>query len=172
MTLGFRPYTEQDYEAVMALELRPLEIREGWAVSGMNYLTTLALSISLSEPQDLWVSTVGGEVSGIFGITIFEEGEMGVPWFVSNSKTFATRTNQKLFLRYSRDIIEWMEFRCAYMINVISLKNTKSIRWLRWLGFEIDESQAFTYDRDPELKFVFMRRDHGKGGETGCRKSQ
>lgn len=171
MTLGFRAYTEQDYEAVMALELRPIELREGWAISGMDYRDTLALSISLSQPQDLWVSTVGGEVSGIFGITLFEEGEMGVPWFVSNTKTFATRTNQKLFLRYSRDFIEWMEYRCTYMVNVISTENTKSIRWLRWLGFEIDTTNTFSYDHDPALQFCYMKREHGKGGHTECRRS-
>jgi hypothetical protein len=30
------------------------------------------------------------------------------------------------------------------------------VRWLRWLGFTVDETNQHTFDRDPELHFVWF----------------
>ena len=165
MTLEFRAYTDEDYNEVMALELRPIELREGWAATGMDPMVILALSLSLSNPENRWVVTYRERICGVFGMTLFEEGEMGVPWFVSNEIPFASYANRGIFLRSSRDLTRLMQSRCQYMTNIVSLENTKSIKWLRWLGFTIDETNTFKFDRDPSLHFCYLWLDCGKGGE-------
>ena len=149
----------------MALELRPIEMREGRALTGQNPMDVLALSLSRPSPCYLWVVTYWDKICGVFGLTLFEEG-LGVPWFVSNEVPFSDYASRGLFLRKSRDLVSFMKSRCTHMINYVSLENTKAVRWLRWLGFTIDENETYTFDRDPDLRFCHVRMGCGKGGET------
>jgi hypothetical protein len=168
----FRAYTDEDMADVLALELHPIEIREGWASTGVDPTELLALSLSLSSPENRWVVTLGDRICGVFGLTLFEDGKMGVPWFVANKIHIASHADRGIFLRTSREVVDLMTSRCEYMMNVVSLENTKSLKWLRWLGFKYDPTQTFTFDRDPSLHFVLVRKDFGKGGEKEWQQPQ
>jgi len=164
MKLEYREYEAQDFEDVMALELRPIELREGWAVSGVDPMDCLALSIYRS--RYLWVVTMDGKICGVFGLTMqmMDGVILGTPWFVSNEEPFSTFKSRGLFLRLSKQIVLFMQSCCDQLTNIVSLENKEAVRWLRWLGFTLDENYQLTSDRDPELHFVLVRWS-GKGGE-------
>jgi len=162
--LEYREFTKDDFEAVMALDLRAIELREARAFTGADPEEVLALSIANS--CFLWVATYESKICGVFGLTIqeFEGGILGTPWFVSNEVPFSTRKSRGLFLRTSKQIVLLMQGICDQLTNIVSLENKEAVRWLRWLGFTLDESNQMTFDRDPDLHFVLVRWV-GKGGE-------
>jgi hypothetical protein len=154
--LEYREFVKEDFEDVMALDLRPIELREGLASTGEEPMERLALSISLS--RYLWVITYKEKICGIFGFAINKEEEIvyGTPWMLSNDLPFASYSNRGLFLRTSKHIVMFMRSKVDMLMNIISLENKESVRWLRWLGFSLDENTSFTFDRDPELHFVWF----------------
>jgi hypothetical protein len=165
MNLEYREFTKEDFEDVMALDLREIELREGWAFTGEEPMECLALSLARS--RYLWVVTIDDKICGVFGLTIqeYEGGILGTPWFVSNEAPFSTFALRGLFLRTSKQIVLFMQSCCDQLTNIVSLENKEAVRWLRWLGFTLDESNQMTFDRDPELHFVLVRWVRGKGGE-------
>jgi len=155
--LAYREFVKEDFEDVMALDIRPIELREGQASTGEEPLELLALSISRS--RYLWVITYMEKICGVFGLHIFEENgvKYGSPWMLSNDLPFASYSNQGLFLRTSKQLVQFMKSKVDLLMNIVSLENKESCRWLRWLGFTFVESQSFTFDRDPGLHFVWFR---------------
>jgi len=155
--LAYREFVKEDFEDVMALDIRPIELREGQASTGEEPLELLALSISRS--RYLWVITYMEKICGVFGLHIFEENgvKYGSPWMLSNDLPFASYSNQGLFLRTSKQLVQFMKSKVDLLMNIVSLENKESCRWLRWLGFTFIESQSFTFDRDPGLHFVWFR---------------
>jgi len=154
--LEYREFVKEDFEDVMALDLRPIELREGWASTGEEPMERLALSLSLS--RYLWVITYREKICGVFGLAVnTEEGVVyGTPWMLSNALPFAPYSHRGLFLRTSKQIVMLMRSKVDLLMNIVSLENTESVRWLRWLGFTVDETTQHTFDRDPELRFVWF----------------
>jgi hypothetical protein len=153
--LTYREFVPSDFEEVMALDLRPIEVREGRASTGEEPLELLALSLARS--CYLWVATINEKICGFFGLAVYtEEGvTYGTPWFLSNDLPFAVHSNRGLFLKSSKRIVLFMKSKVDVLMNIVSLENVHSVRWLRWLGFQIDD-KPFTFDRDPELHFVWF----------------
>lgn len=61
---------------------------------------------------------------------------MGVPWMVATSlldKRAAT------FLRHCRGPVMAMLGDYDTLINHVDARNTKAIKWLKWLGFKVEE---------------------------------
>jgi hypothetical protein len=158
-TLEYREFLPSDFEAVMALELRPIELREGWAAHGLHHEEALALTLASS--QYIWVMTYNEKVCGVFGLAT--HGALGIPWLLSNELPFILSKNRGLFLRTSRQIVMLMQSRVDKLMNIVSLENQESVRWLRWLGFTVDTNNPFTFDRDPDLHFVVFEM-RGRGG--------
>jgi len=155
--LAYREFLDTDLTDVMALAIRQIELREGWASTGKDPAELLALSISRS--RSLWVITYKEKIRGVFGLAVGTEGDVtyGTPWFLSNDLPFASYMNRGLFLRTSKQLVRFMKSKVDLLMNIISLENKESCRWLRWLGFTFIESQSFTFDRDPGLHFVWFR---------------
>lgn len=61
---------------------------------------------------------------------------IGVPWLLSSSYALEHRRE---FLRLSPSVVAEMLNICPTLVNHVHCKNKLSIRWLRWLGFTIDE---------------------------------
>lgn len=161
-TLEYREFTAADFDEVVDLQLREIEVREGRASLGMESLEALSLSISTS--RHLWVITYKGKICGVFGLAI--QGETGIPWLLSNEVPFSLQSNRGLFLRESRKVVEYMKTKCDLLTNSVSIENHESIRWLRWLGFTVDDKNLFTFERDPTL--LFARFTMRTGGLQAC----
>lgn len=159
--LEYRELRKDDFEAVMALELRPIEIREGQAAHGAEADELLAASIACSRYA--WVITYRGKVCGVFGLALrhdpLEDVTIGVPWLLSTESTFSV--HRGLFLRTSKDVVDFMRSKCDLLTNFVSEENVPSIRWLRWLGFTISPDRIY-FENDLTFPFVRFTME-GKG---------
>jgi hypothetical protein len=97
--------------------------------------TVAPLLRSLAVSEEAWVAVgESGEVFGIYGVANVEG--MGSPWMVATPEVY----------RYSKELVrdgrEWIKTilpRYPMLFNFVHAENTKSIAWLRKLGFTIGE---------------------------------
>lgn len=77
-----------------------------------------------------------GELLFIFGLCKESKMNLGVPWFLT-SKNFKPPID---FIRSSPKVISDMfPEDVKVLVNYIHKDNTKSIKWLAWLGFKFTE---------------------------------
>lgn len=77
-----------------------------------------------------------GKLLFIFGLCKEKETNMGIPWFLT-SKDFKPPID---FIRKSPEVINDMfTDGIKVLVNYIHKDNTKSIKWLTWLGFQFTE---------------------------------
>jgi hypothetical protein len=62
----------------------------------------------------------------------------GVPWLLSAEQALKYK---RQFLKLSPPIIEEMLDICPKLVNYVHADNKLSIRWLKWLGFTIEDPE-------------------------------
>lgn len=144
----FNPAT--DLDAVLSLELRQADLDELAASTG--YSSRKAILLSLAASVEAWVVVYKGKIEAVFGVSELvspTEGLLYVPWFVS------TDTFGEWAFRFARESVgivrRWLD-EYGYLVNFVDSRNKASIRWLRWLGFTVDESVGYIL-RDPNVPF-------------------
>lgn len=63
--------------------------------------------------------------------------ERGVVWMLGANKAMKYRRD---FLLQTKPIIDEMLVICSYLYNMVYIKNTRSIQWLKRLGFTVDNA--------------------------------
>ena len=125
-----RPATVADCRALFPL-LRECDRREIELATGDS--TVQVLLDSLESSEEAWVG-IGdqGELLGIYGVARI--GDMGGPWMLATPDVY----------RYSKELVrdgrEWVKGilpRYSMLFNFVHEDNTRSIAWLRKLGFTI-----------------------------------
>jgi hypothetical protein len=146
MRAYYRPFVLEDFISVMDLDLRQADTEEIEAASGFSWKVALQLSVQYS--QHCWVVIYNNKIEAVFGVAE-ETPEIGVPWFVATNKfsQFSYRV-----ARQSKEVIQQMLKLYPTLRNYVSAKNFESVRWLKWLGFEL--SKDYTYLRDPVVPFI------------------
>ena len=132
--LEFKPVTEYDIEHV-ADNMRKADAVEVWASNRLTPLEALQRSVSLSDLA--CCVHVNGEPQVIFGLVkcgILSRN--GVPWMLGTEHALKYRRE---FLKQTPAVIEEMLSVCDYLSNYVHVENRESIRWLKWLGFEIED---------------------------------
>lgn len=127
-------YDESFKDRVLELDIGELEVRELIALGGSP---KEMLEDSLNVSKHTWVGFEEGKVVAVGGLSLHptEEG-IGIPWLLSTD----TFTRQHLFTINSlaTSLIEhsFNTLGLYLLTNQVSLDNTPSIKWLRYLGFE------------------------------------
>lgn len=93
---------------------------------------------------------VDGKVVAIFGDSRHDDVH-GLPWMMS---TTLISTYRRQFLAACPGVIRDMCSRYQVLINMVDVRNTLAIRWLKWLGFQF--LPAVPYGVDGELFYPFM----------------
>jgi hypothetical protein len=113
------------------IKLRRGDARE-IAVLGL----TMPEAFDVSTRRALWTHTylIDGEIGAIVGLSINNLlSGWASPWLVTGEPV---NRHRKEFLRLTREGVERMKaFR--RLQNWVHAEYTETIRWLRWLGFEI-----------------------------------
>ena len=117
--------------------IRDEDAEEIKALNGSTVSDVMNKIDNLEDNSQVWV--VNGNVVCMFGITPLENNERtGVIWLLATSdfhkytKRFAVRC-KKIF---KKTMIGY-----DYVFNYIYSKNLKSIEWLKWLGFNVQDAQ-------------------------------
>lgn len=117
---------------ILSPQLRPTDIRELEAASGLPVAEELRRSVSTSKQA--WVATDGEKILAMFGVSTFHDASPthGVIWFVAST---AIESHRKTLVRYSRHWLESLAHEYECVLNFVDARNQVSLRWLEWLGF-------------------------------------
>lgn len=140
---------KKHYDAVLSLQFREADVAEVLASTGLTPRESLELSLTDKDEAYVMLNSAK-EVFGAFGVgaalPIF-----GTPWMLATDEILK---HQKTLLRLSRKkVAEWVE-QYGFLVNFVDSRNTASIKWLEWLGFEVDCHKAYCHD--PEVPFYMF----------------
>lgn len=132
----FRPWREEDLE--VAERLKPADVAEIHAASGMEPVQAVAISVNASD----WCESieVAGKVEAVWGLSGVGEG-LGVPWMLSTRVLVA---DKRQLVEQGRRIIADCLGRHPRLMQWVDLRNRESRNWLRRLGFK-ETQLAATY---------------------------
>lgn len=150
------PATEAHARAI-ALNCRPADVAELWAAGRLDPLEAMLRGIKVT--REPWVALLGDEPVCMFGASPFSiMGGMGSAWMIG-TRLLDRPSVQRDLLRLSRPVVDYMQDEFPTLLyNFVDQRNTRAIRWLRWLGFHFMEPIPYGPDRLPFLPF-YRRRD-------------
>ena len=138
-----------DYLIENRKDIRNSDIKEVWAYAHLSIDVALQKSFELSTL--CWTGMLKKEPILCFGVAPFYDGRnKGSPWLLGTNKmdlvTFFILEYSKKYLIKMLDYFNFLE-------NYVDARNKKSITWLKWCGFVIEEAKPFGADGLPFHKF-------------------
>lgn len=128
-----RKATLEEAEQVMS-NLRPIDEVEVVLMTGK----TPAEALKDLDISSTFVGLIDGEPAAIFGLSMMSPN-IGVPWLVGTEELV---TNAKSWLIYAKAWINWMNSEYESLTNIVHKKNTKAIRWLKRMGFDLLDNEV------------------------------
>lgn len=135
---------------------RPADVAELWASSRSNPLD--AMMRGMDRTVEPFVAIHDGVPVCMFGACGFSIlGGMGAAWMIG-SAYMDKKSVQKDLLRLSIPVVEHLQDEFPNLLyNFVDARNTASIRWLRWLGFQFNDPIPYGVDGLPFLPFYRRR---------------
>lgn len=140
----------------MAPNMRKADVDEIWASNRDTPLEALVRGVKASSKcwsviYDDQVALMGGVAPG----TILDR--TGIPWALG---TPLVEEFQFTFLRHSKEYV--IEAASGYdtLVNYVDQRNTISIRWLKWLGFSIEQASPMGVFQIPFHRFEMRMVDN------------
>lgn len=145
--------TTPEHVAYVAERMRQADVDEVRASANLGPLEALEVSVRVSDPA--LTGLLDGEPVCIFGVASRSLlSDAGVPWMLG---TGGVERHAAGFLRRSRKVVAgWLD-RFDTLENFVDSRNTKSIAWLRWLGFTIHPPQPHGPFKVPFHHFTMTR---------------
>lgn len=136
----------------LAQNMRERDVAEIKAASGRDPLSSVRRSVESS----IWARAffLNDRLMCIAGLALFQDGQLAAPWALS---TTMLDTHAKAFVKYSRDTVREMLAIHPHLFNFVDARNTKSIRWLRGVGFTIHPAVPYGVSGLPFHPFEMMR---------------
>lgn len=132
--------------------MREADRLEVEASSG-NIHDTLYKSIHISK-RSLAVS-VEGKLLYIIGIvkpTLLSD--KGIPWLLGTNEI---KRHKKVFMRSTYELLKETMAECRELENYVDARNTDSIKWLKFMGFTLDEPIPFGKEKKPFHRFYWSK---------------
>lgn len=142
------PY-EDAHGAYVASRMRVEDRRE------IYYLTTLtpqsAVDITATRALAAWTATVDDVPAMIFGVNRRSTiSQVGMPWMLA---TDVIDLYPLALARESRKYIRRFFAAFDRLENYVLAENEKTVRWLRWLGFDMDDPAPHGAFGQPFIRF-------------------
>lgn len=132
--IEFREGTRDD-AIWFAGRLREADKRELIASSGQDPIVMLMASQAMGN---CFVAEHEGVPVAIFGLPIVSQlPKVGIPWLLGTDKLDDLRIS---FGLESIHMVELWREQVDQMVNFVDSRNRKSIEWLQWLGFDVEEA--------------------------------
>lgn len=153
-TYAVVPVTEAHITELIGT-MRQADRQEVEASSGKDHARVLRESVAMSEM--CWTGLIDGQVACIFGCgSTSLIDPVGIPWLLGSD---LITLHAKPFLRRSRPYVREMQGRWVWLENWVDARNDKSIAWLKWLGFAMDEAKPYGAAGLPFHRF-YMRSEN------------
>jgi len=138
-----------EHTAPLIAGLREIDRRELYMLTRLQAAD--ALAITLMGSVAAWCAHEDGRVICAFGINRRSTlSNVGVPWLVG---TDLVETHARRFARQSRDYLDRFSRVFPQMENFCLEENRVTVRWLKWLGFDMDDPQPMGFSRAPFVRF-------------------
>lgn len=139
--------------AVLAPKMRDKDKEEVWHSDGMSPLVALQTSFDASSEANTIIAD-DGEVIGMFGVAPTPIPTIGTPWLLASDRLPEVARE---FIPQSRKWIEHIHDDYDLLFNYVYAKNTISIRWLKWLGFNFVRETEYGVNPTQFLEFAKHR---------------
>jgi hypothetical protein len=121
----------------IADNMRKADAVEVWASNRFTPHEALELSMRKSKKSVIvYGDGVPLTALGLVSRSLFSD--VGIPWLLSAEQALKYR---KQFLKLSPPVIEEMLDIHPKLVNYVHVENRLSIRWLKWLGFAIEDPE-------------------------------
>lgn len=123
----------------VAARLRYADWHEAHAATGISPEAAIVRSVRLAS--DAFYFTIHGQPACIVGVSpiSFVEGR-GCIWMVG---TDMLDGRKRLFMEYSRLVLNHFKKQYRILENHVDARYGAAIRWLKWLGFEMEDAAPF-----------------------------
>jgi hypothetical protein len=128
---------------VLSRRLRTSDVEE---LAGYGLTPRQALEGGLHGSTRAWTALAGREPFCLFGVVPPIDGEPPKPWLVG---TDGLCRHWGAFLRFNRRMMPEMLALHGRLADVVEARNAVSLRWLRWLGFQVHSAVARDSDGEP-----------------------
>lgn len=120
----------------VAAHMRSIDILECKEMSGKSPIRALTEGVKMSELSAVVV--VDGRPCAAIGLCIVSHlTGTGVPWMLATDDAVK---NRRAFIEHTRTGLQEMMGICPNLFNYVHEDNKASIRWLKWMGFTIEQS--------------------------------
>jgi hypothetical protein len=138
-----------------AEELAPhMRSQDAEEVGALGYAPLPALLTSLKTSTISFTGLADGKVICMFGhclpTVLSDEAQ---PWLLSSREI---THHARAFLRLNRQYIAGLRAQFRLLHGFVCETNTVSIRWLRWLGFTIDEEIRYPAPGKPGFHYFHL----------------
>ncbi len=139
---------------VVAKAMRQRDVAEIWASS--RNTPRKALEDGVASSVLCWTGMVGDKPACILGVSPASLlSGRGVPWMLATDRLARA---ERPMLRLSRPLIEAMQdIFPRELFNHVDARNTDTVRWLRSLGFTVEDAKPYGPDGLPFHRFSRSR---------------
>jgi hypothetical protein len=124
----------EDIEGIILRDMDILELKEC-----CNKAVEQQVNECWSNSGVRWTVWYGDKVACVLGCC-GEVGKWGVPWLLG---TEHSKHVKKAFISDLKSCLNVMLYKYKSLINFVHPKNKESIRWIKWLGFEVSDPVPF-----------------------------
>lgn len=125
---------------VLAPRIRQADRDELWAAHCRVDMRA-ALLEALAVSTEAFAAMAGDTPICAFGIAPMSLlGSQGTPWMLGTEEI---RQHVRPFLDGSRVVVARWRQDWSLMVNCVDARNRDAIRWLRWLGFQLDDARPY-----------------------------
>jgi len=136
--------------AILVRNMREHDKQEVNAATRMGIRNAVKTSVKLSSYSK--TGLVNDELVCMWGVCpISLISGSGSPWMLG---TDLIKEKQRIFLRRSKPWLDDIRKDYRYLENFVDERNVLSIKWLKWLGFEIYEAEPYGIHCEPFHKFT------------------
>lgn len=148
----YREFQTSDLMEVLNLRLRDSDIREMDDFVGENPKEALVNLLIVADKLFV-IEDDNEEIVGVFGYSKYlppNDNKGAEVYFVASDKL--RNISRIKFLRSSKEIVEKMLQETNRLENFVSSENLASIKWLKWLGFDVEENEPINFE-NPDVPF-------------------
>jgi len=136
--------------AVLVRNMRKHDVQEVNAATRMGVRNAVETSVNLSTYAK--TGLVNDELVCMWGVCpISLISSSGSPWMLG---TDLIEKKQRIFLRRSKPWLEDIKKGYKTLENHVDERNTLSVRWLKWLGFEMNKAEPYGVNGELFHKFT------------------
>ena len=149
----------EDWHAMyIAEKARDADVNELWASSRTTPIDAMRRGMATSTV--CYTGMIDGVPVCMFGASPFSAlAGKGVAWMIG-SRELDEMTARKELLRHSREAVDYLSHLFPTLLfNFVDERNTAAIRWLRWLGFQLDTPIPYGDDKLPFIPFYMTREN-------------